>query len=103
MKKIILITLLVVLSLSGFSIIPDSKTEKPVVPDNKENKISAEELKRLTKRDYEIRLVDKSDQTIIIQEDHKNGRHHDNRRSGSVVYIGTASIILIIILIVILV
>jgi hypothetical protein len=103
MKKIILIALLVVLPLCGFSIIPDSKPEKPVVPDNKENKMSGEELKRLTKRDYEISLINKSGQTIIIQDDHKNGRHHDNRRSGGVVYIGTASIILIIILIVILV
>lgn len=64
MKKIIFFVSLVVFSLStlnGFSNSPDSKqkSENPVAP-AKENKLSDEEINRLTKRVEEIRNMDKT-------------------------------------------
>jgi hypothetical protein len=109
MKKIILFAFLVIFSLGALAITPDlkSKSENPAVPDKKENKMSAEEINSLTKRVEEIRAVDKSKQTVIVQDGHRTRRGHDgmnrdNRRHGGVVFIGGGSVLLLIILLIIL-
>jgi hypothetical protein len=68
MKKILLFTFLIIFSLSAstaFAINPDSKSksDKPAIPDKKENKLSDEEISRLTKRAEEIRNMDKTNLT----------------------------------------
>jgi hypothetical protein len=110
MKKFILFTFLAIFSLCAFAITPDSKSksENPAVPDKKENKMSENEINSLTKRVEEIRDMDKMKQTVVVTEGHRsrgghNGMHRDNRRNGSVVFIGGGGLLLLIILLIILV
>ncbi len=57
MKKFILFTFAVIFSLGAFAITPESKSssENPGLPDKKENKMSAEEADRLTKKAEELK------------------------------------------------
>jgi hypothetical protein len=110
MKKFILFAFLVIFSLCAFAITPDSKSksENPAVPDKKENKLSDEEINGLTKRGIEMRDMDKTKQTVVVQEGRRtrrghDGMHRDNRRNGSVVFVGGGAVILLIILLIILV
>jgi hypothetical protein len=112
MKKIILFVFLVFFSLGAFSIIPDSKpkSENPGVPVKKEYKMSDEEINSLTKRSEGFRDLDKSKQTVVVQEEHgrRNRRDHDgmyrdNPRHSSVVFVGGGAVILLIILLIILI
>jgi hypothetical protein len=113
MKKIVLFAFLVFFSLGAFSIMPDSKSksENPGVPVKKEYKMSDEEINRLTKRDEVLRGLDKSQQTVIVQEEHgrRNRRGHDGmyrdnpRHSSSVVFVGGGAVLVLIILLIILV
>jgi hypothetical protein len=68
MKKLVFFVSLMILSLSlstVFASDPKSTTDKTPAPDKTENKLSAEEVARLTKRIEEIRNMDKSDLTSI--------------------------------------
>jgi hypothetical protein len=112
MKKIMLLAIFVIFSLCAYSITPGSKSksEDPAVPVKKEYKMSDEEVNNLTKRAEGFSSLDKSQQTVIIQEGqgHRNRRGHegmnrDNRRHSSVVFVGGGAAILIIILIILLV
>ncbi len=114
MKKTITIVFLMIFSLSASTAFatksdPKSKSENPAIPDKTENKLSEEELNRLTKRSEEIRDMDKSKQTVEIgqprhrtRRDH-NGVNRDNRRHSGYVYVGAGTLILIIILVILLV
>lgn len=108
MKKIILIAFLIVFSLNAFAVNPDSnpKSENPGVPDKKENKMSDEELKSLTKPVDEIRDTENEKQTIVVEK-RRSGRNHglnrENRRNGGVVFIGGGTLLLIILLVILLV
>jgi hypothetical protein len=107
MKKTILFAFLVIFSLSAFAGRPDSedKSKSSVVPDKKENKLSEEEINRLNGRGEEVRYLDNSKQTVIVQEGRRGRRGHGgmnrgNRRNNGVVFVGSgAALILIIILI----
>lgn len=110
MKKIILFAFLVIFSLGAFAITPDlkSKSENSAVPDKKENKMSEEEINSLTKRAEGVRVMDKSKQTVVVQEGRRSRRGHDgmnrdNRRHGGIVFVGGGAVLLLIILIIILV
>ena len=111
MKKVILFAFLAIFSLCAFAITPDSKSksEKPVIPAKKEYKMSDEEINNLVKRSEEFRGLDKSQQTVVVQEEHgrrrrdHDGTYRDNPRHGSVVFIGGGAVLLLIILLIILV
>jgi len=112
MKKIMLFALFVIFSLGAFSITPDlkSKSENTVVPVKKEYRMSDEEINNLTKRSEEFRGLDKSQQTVVVQEEHgrRNRRGHDGmyrdnpRHSSSVVFVGGGAALLLILLIILL-
>ena len=101
----------VIFSLGAFSVTPDSKSksEDPAVPVKKEYKMSDEEINNLTRRSEGLRGLDKSQQTVIVQEEHgrRNRRGHDgvyrgNPRHGSVVFVGGGAALLLILLIILL-
>jgi hypothetical protein len=113
MKKTIIIVFLMIFSLSASTAFaikhdPKSESDKPAVPNNTENKLSEEELSRLTKRSEEIRDMEKSKQTVEIgQPRHRTRRDHnainrDNRRHGGYIYAGAGTLLLIIILVILL-
>jgi hypothetical protein len=107
MKKTIFFTFLVIFSLSAFALKPDSKSksENPAIPDKTENKMSEEEMARLTKRVEEIRDMDKKDLTLKEKRALKNELKEikENVKSnGGYVYIGAGALIIIVILLIIL-
>lgn len=83
-----------------------SDAEKSAIPVKTENKLSEEEISRLTKRVEEIRDMDKSDmsskeRTELRKEMKEIKKNVKN--SGGTIYIGGATLILLIILIILLV
>jgi len=111
MKKTIFIVCLMIFSLSAstaFAIKSDPKgaSDNPAVPDKTENKLSEEEISRLTKRVEEIRDMDKTNLTGKEKRELRNELKvikENVRRGGGYIYIGTGTVILIIILIILLV
>lgn len=111
MKKIILFVFLFIFSLGASTAIAgnsDPKTAKDNIgiPDKKENKLSDEEISRLTKRVEEIRDMDKTNMTVKERRELKKelkGIKENVRNDGGVVYIGAGTLILIIILVILLV
>ncbi len=111
MKKTILFIFIMILSLTAttaFASNSDKKSESDnlAVPAKTENKLSAEEMSRLTKRVEEIRDMDKSNMSGTEKREMKKelkSIKENVRRNGSVVYIGTGTLILIIILVILLV
>ena len=80
--------------------------EKSALPVKTENKMSDEEIDRLTKRFEEIRKMDKSDMTSEERSELKkelNEMKKDAKRAGGAIYIGGGTLLLIIILIILLV
>lgn len=111
MKKIILFVFLFIFSLGASTAIAansDPKTAKDNIgiPDKTENKLSDEEISRLTKRVEEIRDMDKTNMTVKEKRELKKeikGIKENVRNDGGVVYIGAGTLILIIILVILLV
>jgi len=71
-----------------------------------ENKLSTEELTRLTNRVEEIRAMDKSEMTSMEKRELRKelrATKENVRRDGGYVYIGGGTLILIIILVILLV
>lgn len=96
-----------ILSLSASNLFaePEKKTENPAVPGNTENKLSEDEINRLTKRVEEIRDMDKSDLTLKEKKELKKELREIKetvKKDGGYIYIG-AGTILVILLIVLLV
>jgi hypothetical protein len=122
MKKVLLFVLIMIFSLSTSTVIaskPDPRTAPPensVVSLKTENKLSEEELNRITKRVEEISLMDKSNLTAKDKRELRQelrgyrqrgygqrGYGHDGyRHGGGVYYFGGGSLLLIIILIILL-
>ncbi len=111
MKRIIPYVLIMIFSLSALTALA-AKTDKNASPDNfavpdkTENKLSEEEMSRLTRRVEEIRDMDKTDMTVREKRELKNelkGIKENVRRDGGGIYIGAGTLILIIILVIILV
>jgi hypothetical protein len=111
MKKFILFVFLFIFALGVSTVFaaksdPNSTKDNLVVPDKKENKLSEEEMSRLTKRVEEIRDMDKTNMTgkekRALKKELKGIKENVKRNSG-VIYIGTGTLILIIILVILLV
>jgi endonuclease I len=111
MKKAIFFVFVMLFTLSAtlaFANNPDtnSEAEKNAVPVKTENKLSDEEVDRITKRVKEIRKMDKSDLTAEEKGELKNELKEmkkDVKKAGGTVYIGGATLVLIIILVLLLV
>jgi len=68
-----------------------------------ENKLSAEEVNRLTKRVEEIRSIDKSELTVTERRELRKevkGIKENVRKNGEVIYISGGTLLLIILIIV---
>jgi hypothetical protein len=111
MKKIILFTFVIIFSLSAttaFAVNSGAKTspDKSAVPVKTENKLSEEELSRLTRRVEEIRDMDKTNMTVKEKRELRKelkAIKENVKRDGSVIYISAGTLILIIILVILLV
>jgi hypothetical protein len=110
MKKTIFLVLIMIFSLSATTAFaaktdPKTTTENPAVPIKTENKLSEEEISRLTKRVEEIRDMDKTGMTVKEKHALKKelkGIKENVRKSGGVIYISAGTLILIIILVLLL-
>ena len=106
MKKAILFVFIMVFTLSAsiaFANKPDSKSasDNLVVPDKTENKLSEEELSRLTNRVEEIRDMDKTNMTGMEKRELKKelkSIKENVRRSGGYIYIGGSTLLIIILI-----
>lgn len=102
MKKTIFIALLMIFSL-GASTAFASKSDLKSAPAATENKLSAEEVSRLTSRVEEIRKMDKSDMTVSekreLRKESKSIKANV-RKDGEVIYIGGTTLLLIILIII---
>jgi hypothetical protein len=111
MKRTIFFVLIMIFSLSASTAFADKTDPKTApdnlaVPDKTENKLSEEEISRLTRRVEEIRDMDKTDLTVKEKRELKKelkGIKENVRNSGGAVYIGVGTLILIIILVILLV
>jgi len=111
MKKSILFAFLFIFSMGASTVFaansdPNSAKDNLVVPAKTENKLSEEEMSRLTKRVEEIRDMDKTNMTVKEKRELKKelkGIKDNVRRNGGVVYISAGTLILIIILVILLV
>jgi len=111
MKKTVFFVSLIILSLSA-SAAPvktnPKATEKDniAVPDKTENKLSEEEINRLTKRVEEIRDMDKSNLSLSekreLKKELKGIKENIRRDAGGYIYIGGGTLLLIIILLILL-
>jgi hypothetical protein len=105
MKKTILFALMFIFSLGAFTAFASSSDLKdnPVVPEKTENKLSEEEMSRLTKRVEEIRDMDKTNMTVKEKREMRKelkGIKENVRKGGGYVYIGTGTLLLIILIII---
>lgn len=108
MKKSILFALIMIFSLgasTAFGANTDSKTnpDKNALPTKTENKLSEEEVARLTKRVEEIRDMDKTEMTFKekreLRKEVKEIRENVKRSDGTVV-IGVTSLLVIILILI---
>jgi hypothetical protein len=108
MKKAILITFIMIFTLSASTVFankPDSKSasEKTAVPIKSENKLSEEEMSRLTKRVEEIRDMDKTNMTGTEKREMRKelkSIKENVKRSGGYIYIGGSTLLLIILILI---
>lgn len=110
MKKSILFAFIMIFSLSASTVFgakgdPKTTPDNPAVPNKTENKLSEEEVARLTKRVEEIRDMDKTEMTgkekRELRKEVKEIRENV-RKSDGVVVIGVSTLLLIIILVILL-
>lgn len=106
MKKIILLGAFMIFTLTA-TIASSGKNEMKSSSDNAavlnktENKLSAEEVTRLTARVEAIRSMDKSDMTVTEKRELRKelkGIKENVRKNGEVIYISGGTILLIILI-----
>jgi hypothetical protein len=108
-KQLYLLAIIFGLSASSvFSMNSDPKTESdsPVIPDKKENKLSDEEVNRLSRCVEEIRDRDKSNMTVKEHREMKKelkATKKELQKDSPYIYVGGATLIFIVILIILLV
>ena len=111
MKKVIILVFIMFFSFGAstvFAARTDAKSasDKLAVPGKTENKLSEEEISRLTKRVEEIRDMDKTNMSVRekreLKKEVKEIKKNVQRNDGTVV-IGVTTLLLIIILVVLLV
>jgi hypothetical protein len=108
MKKTIFFVLIMVFSLSASTAFADKKDPKTspdnlAVPGKTENKLSEEEISRLTRRVEEIRDMDKTEMTgkekRELRKELKETKENVRRSDGTVV-IGVSTLLLLIIILI---
>jgi hypothetical protein len=106
MKKTIMMVSLMIFSLGlSFASGSDKKGDESAVPSKTENKLSAEELNRLTRRVEEIRDMDKSELTTAEKKELKKelkGIREAVKANGGYIYIGAGTLLVIILLVILL-
>ena len=107
MKKMLIIACMMILSVgisSAFASVSEDKKDNPAKPENTENKLSDEELSRLTRRVEEIRDMDKSELSATEKSELKNELKEikATMKNEPYIYIGGGTLILILILLIIL-
>jgi hypothetical protein len=110
MKKTIFFVLIMFFSLSASTAFaantdPKAAPDKLAVPNKTENKLSEEEISRLTKRVEEIRDMDKTGMAVKEKRALKKelkGIKENVRKNGGAIYIGGGTLLLIIILVLLL-
>lgn len=111
MKRIIFFVIALVFVLSSTTAFASNNdktadSDKLAVPVKTENKLSDEEINRITTRVEEIRKMDKSDLTSAEKKELKSELKEmkkDVKKANGTIYIGGATLVLIIILILLLV
>lgn len=105
MKTKLFFALLMVFALSAPTTFGASKSKK-ASSEKIENKLSAEEVNRLTKRVEEIRDMDKSNLTVTEKRELRKELRttkENVRRDGGYIYVSAATVVLIILLVILLV
>lgn len=109
MKKSIIMVCLMILSLgvsSAFAAETDKKNRKDeALPGKTENKLTEEELNKLTRRVEEIRDMDKSELTAKEKKELKKELKEikaNVKADGGYVYIGAGTLLVIILLVILL-
>jgi hypothetical protein len=108
MKKSLIIVCLMIFSLgisSAYAAEPEKNEKKDALPDKTENKLSDEELSRLTRRVEEIRDMDKSDMTAKEKKELKKelkGIKETVKADGGYIYIGAGTLLVVILLLILL-
>lgn len=90
---------------SAFAAEPDKAEKKDALPEKTENKLSEEELSRLTNRVEEIRDMDKSDLTAKEKKELKRELKEIKeavKADGGYIYIGAGTLLVIILLVILL-
>ena len=108
MKKIILFAFMMIFTLGASTVFankPDSKTasDNLTVPAKTENKLSDEEMSRLTKRVEEIRDMDKTNMTRTEKREMKKelkSIKENVKRNGGYIYIGGSTLLIIILILI---
>jgi len=105
MRKTIFIAAMMIFTLGATTTFASNADLNSVAPAATENKLSAEEVSRLTKRVEEIRDMDKSEMTLAekhaLRKELK-GIKENVRKNGGVIYISGGAILLIILILILL-
>ncbi|HEX7584675.1 MAG TPA: hypothetical protein VF373_08310 [Prolixibacteraceae bacterium] len=103
MRKTIFIAILMIFTLGTTATFANKAETKSVAPAATENKLSSEELSRMTKRVEEIKNMDKSEMTSSEKRElrkESKGIKENVRKSGEIIYISGGTILLIILIII---
>lgn len=108
MRTKLFFALLMVFALSAPTTFGSSKSDKKNLAnsDKMENKLSTEEVNRLTKRVEEIRDMDKSNMTVTEKRELRKelkATKENVRKDGGYIYVSAGTVILILILVILLV
>lgn len=109
MKKTIIMVYLMILSLgisSAFAAEPGKKNNETILPEKTENKLTGEEISRLTRRVEEIRdIATTSELTAKEKKELKKelkGIKATVKADGGYIYIGAGTLLVIILLVILL-
>lgn len=109
MKKTLFFVIVMIFAMSAptaFANESKTTTDNTTVPLRTENKLSAEEVSRLTKRVEEIRDMDKSNLTVKEKRELRKELRttkENVRRDGGYIYLSVGTVLLILLLIILLV
>ncbi|HEY3390728.1 MAG TPA: DUF6272 family protein [Prolixibacteraceae bacterium] len=103
MRKFIFLGILMIFTLSSTMVFAGKTESNSAAVVKTENKLSAEDVARLTKRVEEIRSMDKSEMTVTEKRELRKevkGIKENVRKNGEVIYISGGTLLLIILIII---
>ena len=103
MRKFIFSGILMIFTLSSTMLFAGNTSDKSAAVTKTENKLSAEDVARMTKRVEEIRSMDKSEMTSVEKRELRKevkGIKENVRKDGGIIYISGGTILLIILIII---